>query len=219
MLRNLNELLTEALYWVPALIIALSFHEYAHGKAADLLGDPTPRNQGRLTLNPLKHVDPIGLLMLILVKFGWAKPVQVNPLFFRGERRRGMLKVALAGPATNFILALIAGIGLTICAELGRLGSGVFYHLFMFFLYLLIYNVNLGVFNLLPVPPLDGSKILFNLLPPKYSGFLYDIERYGSLILLVLLITGLYRYFLEPVAGFLITSILYLADLLVLPFF
>ena len=83
MLRNLNELLTEALYWVPALIIALSFHEYAHGKAADLLGDPTPRNQGRLTLNPLKHVDPIGLLMLILVKFGWAKPVQVNPLFFR----------------------------------------------------------------------------------------------------------------------------------------
>lgn len=188
----------EALYWLPALIISLSFHEYAHGKAADLLGDPTPRYAGRLTLNPLRHVDPIGFLMLILVRFGWAKPVPVNPLYFKGNRRRGMVIVALAGPAMNFLMAVLAAVALAISfIAIPRFSWAV--HALIFFDYLMLYSVYLGVFNLLPVPPLDGSKILFNSLPDRYSRYFYRLEEYGFLILVLILATGLHRYFLYPV--------------------
>lgn len=207
MLNNVGDFIKDAVYWIPALIIALSFHEFAHGFVADRLGDPTPRQQGRLTLNPLKHVDPIGLLMLVLVRFGWAKPVQVNPLYFKGDRRMGMLKVALAGPVTNFILALVAGLGGGLSILLINRGAVFAIHLFWFFSYLLIYNIYFGVFNLLPIPPLDGSKILFNILPPKYTQFMYQIQRYGFLILMLFLFTGLHRYFLTPVASFLINAV------------
>ncbi|MDD4657618.1 MAG: site-2 protease family protein [Eubacteriales bacterium] len=202
-------------YWLPALIIAMSFHEYAHGKAADMLGDPTPRYAGRLTLNPLRHVDPVGLLMLLIVKFGWAKPVHVNPLYFRGDRRRGMLLVAVAGPGMNFLLAVLAGIAwaLSYVARV-KLGWEIAVHAVIFFEYLMLYNVYLGVFNLLPIPPLDGSKILFNILPPRYSKFFYQIERYGFLILIVVLVTGLYQYFLTPVANWIFTGIFTLAGLI-----
>lgn len=215
----LSNLFKDAIYWIPALIIAMSFHEYAHGKVASMLGDPTPEQHGRLTLNPIKHVDPVGLLMLVVVRFGWAKPVPVNPLYFRGDRRRGMLMVAVAGPATNFILALVAGIGYTIFFSLGFFrGMEYAVHLWRFFNYLLMYNIFLGVFNLLPVPPLDGSKILFSILPPKYSQVMYTLEQYGFLILMLLFLTGLHRYFLIPIAEALTKGVLYISSYLIMPF-
>lgn len=212
---NLSNFLNEAIYWVPALIIALSFHEYAHGKMADYLGDPTPRQHGRLTLNPIKHIDPVGLLMLMIVRFGWAKPVPVNPFYFRGDRRRGMILVAAAGPGTNFFLATLAGLGFYITFALSLTTpalSPVVTYLHQFFSWLLLYNVFLGVFNLLPVPPLDGSKILFNILPPRYSRIQFELERYGFLILMLMLITGAHRLFLEPVAYAIINWILSLTS-------
>lgn len=218
MLNNLSSFLREAIYWIPALIIAMSFHEYAHGKVASMLGDPTPEQHGRLTLNPIKHVDPVGLLMLIVVRFGWAKPVPVNPLYFRGDRRRGMLKVSVAGPATNFILALVAGIGSALCILLLYRGMEFAIHLALFFEYLLMYNVYLGVFNLLPVPPLDGSKILFSILPPKYSQVMYTLEQYGFLILMLILVTGLHQYFLTPIAGTLMNGVRFISSSLIMPF-
>lgn len=204
--------LKDLIYWLPALIIAMSFHEYAHGKVADMLGDPTPRYAGRLTLNPLRHVDPLGLLMLIIVKFGWAKPVPVNPLYFKGDRRRGMLLVAMAGPAMNFFLALLAGIAwaLGVAASLKWSAAG---HAVRFFEYLMLYNVYLGVFNLMPIPPLDGSKILFSILPPRYNKIMYKIEQYGFIILVLVLTTGLYNYFLTPVATTVFKGIFTLASL------
>ncbi|NLO87127.1 MAG: site-2 protease family protein, partial [Firmicutes bacterium] len=109
----------DALYAIPSFLIAISIHEFAHGKAAHLLGDPTAKSVGRLTLNPFKHIDPLGLLMIALFGFGWAKPVPVNPLFLRGNRRKAMLLVAAAGPAANFALALLAGLGLATFDLLG----------------------------------------------------------------------------------------------------
>lgn len=208
--------LQHAIYIIPALILALSFHEYAHGKVADMLGDSTPRYHGRLTLNPIKHVDPIGLLMLVIAGFGWAKPVPVNPLYFRGDRRRGMLLVSLAGPGTNFILAFVAGIGMTAADFAGP--TAIAFHASWFFYYFLMYNVFLGVFNLLPVPPLDGSKILFSILPPRYSSYLFQLEQYGFLILILLLVTGAHRFFLIPVANAIINGIFLIISFLVLPF-
>lgn len=178
-----------------------------------MLGDPTPRYAGRLTLNPLRHVDPVGLLMLVIVKFGWAKPVPVNPLYFKGDRRRGMLLVAIAGPGMNFLLAVLAGVAWAIAAAIS-LKWAIAAHAGQFFWYLILYNVYLGVFNLLPIPPLDGSKILFNILPPRYSKFLYSIEQYGFLILIVVLATGLHQYFLTPVANGIFTGIFALAGLI-----
>jgi len=159
--------------------------------------------------------------MLLLVGFGWAKPVPVNPLYFSGSRRWGMLKVALAGPVMNFIIAFVAGIGLQIYLilvpgpflEVLNMPMGIFLQL------LLGININLMVFNLIPVPPLDGSKILFSLLPPRYSRIRFQMEQYGFLILLVLLLTNIYRFFLEPLSNILQSLIVNLSYFLVSPFF
>ncbi|HOC06359.1 MAG: site-2 protease family protein [Bacillota bacterium] len=207
----LQQIVRDLIYWVPALVIAMSFHEYAHARVADRLGDPTPRYAGRLTINPLKHVDPIGLLMLVIVRFGWAKPVPVNPLYFRGDRRQGMIEVSLAGPATNFVLAVLAGIAMAFAAYWSQKWPGAV-HILRFLDYLLIYNVFFGVFNLMPIPPLDGSKILFNLLPQRYYYIYLTLEQYGPFILILVLVTGLHHLFLTPIASGLIKSIMALAN-------
>jgi Zn-dependent protease len=207
----LRDTISELIYWVPALLIAMSFHEYAHGKVADRLGDPTPRYAGRLTLNPLKHVDPIGLLMLVIVRFGWAKPVPVNPLYFKGDRRQGMILVGFAGPAMNFLLAGLTGIAMAITAYWSLKWSPAV-RIMPFLEYLLLYNVYFGVFNLMPIPPLDGSKILFNLLPQRYYYIYHILEQYGPFILILVLMTGLHHFFLTPIAGGIINSIISMAN-------
>ncbi|MGE5654078.1 MAG: site-2 protease family protein, partial [Bacillota bacterium] len=153
------------IFELPGLLIAMTVHEFAHAYVAHRLGDPTPRLQGRLTLNPVAHIDPMGLLMLVFFRFGWGRSVEVNPNYFRNYRK-GMLWVSLAGPASNILLGLATAI---VFGLLGRfspllLTSSGFRQIM---LGLLMYNVYLAVFNLIPIPPLDGSKILFGILPAK----------------------------------------------------
>jgi len=185
---------------LPAFIVGLTFHEYAHGLAAYKLGDKTAYYQGRLTLNPLPHLDPVGFLMLVFFRFGWAKPVPVNPYNFQGDVKKSMMLVSLAGPATNFLLALISAplLGLAMARMpferdiiVGMLQN------------MLLINLFLGVFNLLPVPPLDGSKILAGIIPGRQN-WLYQLEQYGMIILLLLLFTGI----IGRVLGFFITPAL-----------
>ncbi|MDR7485403.1 MAG: site-2 protease family protein [Armatimonadota bacterium] len=165
---------------VPAILVALTVHEYAHAWMADRLGDPTPRLQGRLTLNPIVHLDLLGTLLLLVAGFGWAKPVQVNPQYFPNVRG-GMLAVAAAGPLSNVTLAFLAGALIQTglmdrSTPMGGLG-----------LVLIYFNVLLAVFNLLPVPPLDGSRILSALLPPDQALTYSRLAAYGPLLLLLLI--------------------------------
>ncbi|HBX24342.1 MAG TPA: site-2 protease family protein [Desulfotomaculum sp.] len=188
--------LTELALLLPAILIGLTFHEFAHGWVADRLGDSTARNQGRLTLNPIAHIDPMGFLMLILFRFGWAKPVPVNPYNLRMDPAKGMLMVSLAGPAANILVALAA-------ALLWRLGIHdlIPYGYGAILLILIIQiNVVLAIFNLLPVPPLDGSKILAGLFPSQ-AKFIYGMETYGMVILLLLMFTGFIGKVLWPVVN------------------
>ena len=194
--------LTETLIWLPAIIIALTFHEFAHGKVADILGDKTPYYQGRLTLNPLPHIDPIGFLMLLIFKFGWARPVEVNPLNFKNTSiKKGMMLVALAGPGMNLLLAFVAMLLFKILAVYQ---GSTLVAMFMQLIPPLIYiNLILAAFNLIPVPPLDGSKILAGVLPDAGGAALYSIEQYGPLILLLLIVSNLVGKILWPLVNFL----------------
>ncbi len=192
--------LERILTWIPAVLVGLTFHEYAHGWVALRYGDPTAKLAGRLTLNPIPHLDPIGTILLFLVGFGWAKPVPVNPMNFQGNARQGMMAVSLAGPGANFILALISTIALAFLLNLyglGLLGTP----LGSIIQALILVNIILAVFNLLPIPPLDGSKILAGLLPGPQT-WLYKLEQYGIIILLVLVFTGairlLFNYIILP---------------------
>ncbi len=153
---------------VPVILLALTVHEFSHGLAAYRLGDPTAKYAGRLTLNPIPHLDPIGTLMLFLVHFGWAKPVPVDPRYFANPKR-DMLWVALAGPASNMALAFLSGLVIRFIKVNPDPFMGSFIgEAFIAMLYLsLRINLALAVFNLLPVPPLDGSKVLYGLLPPQ----------------------------------------------------
>jgi Zn-dependent protease len=188
--------ISQLLLWLPAVLIALTFHEYAHGLVADWLGDPTPRYQGRLTLNPLVHLDPLGFILLLLVHFGWAKPVQVNPLNFRGDRYRGMVLVGLAGAGMNLLVAFTA----TLIATLDNIPAGGSGYLPAIMEGIILINIYLAVFNLIPIPPLDGSQVLAGLL--RNSEIVYTLQRYGYIILIVLIFTGIIGIVLGPVSGF-----------------
>lgn len=180
-----------------AVLLAITLHELAHGYVAYCLGDNTAKAAGRLTLNPLAHLDPIGALMMLVAGFGWAKPVPVNPFFFKGNRTRGMMLVSLAGPLVNLIVAYIAYMIYVI-------GNGFFQVPFLniFLNYCIILNVYLAVFNLIPIPPLDGSKILAGFLPKQTAyQFLNTMERYGFLILMVLILLNITDLFINPIAN------------------
>lgn len=193
--------IAETLIWLPAILIALTFHEYAHGRVASFLGDDTPYYQGRLTLNPFPHIDWVGFLMLLLFKFGWAKPVQVNPYNFKKTGiKQGMMLVSLAGPGMNILLAFIGMIVLKWllpyqAMEWGQMAIALLYPLIQI-------NLILAAFNLIPVPPLDGAKILAGLLPDRGAALIYQMEQYGMLILLLLIVTGITGKILWPLANF-----------------
>ncbi len=192
---------------LPAILIALTFHEYAHGKVADLLGDDTPYYQGRLTLNPLPHIDWIGFAMLFIFHFGWAKPVQVNPNNFKNVGyKKGMMLVSLAGPMMNLLLAFIGLILLRLLlpyqlTDWGSITAAILSPV-------ITINIILAAFNLIPLPPLDGSKILAGLLPDSGARMMYSLEQYGPLLLLLLIMTGAASKVFIPVAS-LLYSVLY----------
>lgn len=172
------------IYVVPALLIAISMHEFAHGYMSYLLGDPTPKMDGRLTLNPFRHLDVWGTLCLLVFHVGWAKPIRVNTRNYK-NKRRDMILVAAAGPLMNFILAFLFMLLYGLIYKFGT--SGVLFN----YLYVLSYygaqlNVGLGVFNLIPVPPLDGANILAEIVP-AVNRFYSRFRQYGWLILLLLL--------------------------------
>ena len=179
---------------LPGLIIAMVVHEYAHARVAVAMGDFTPRLMGRLTLNPVSHIDPVGLLCLFLVHFGWAKPVAINPNNFRSPRRDDIL-VSLAGPAANFITAFLA---LAVLLALLQSGMQISLGLRSVLTLIIIYNINFGIFNLIPLPPLDGSHVLMQLLPRDLAYKLAGIERYSFLILIHLMMTPVLGSILIP---------------------
>ncbi len=174
------------LYIIPAALIAIIFHEIAHGLVSSWLGDPTPKRQGRLSLNPLKHLDPIGTVCLILFHVGWAKPVVVNPEYYK-HKKGGMALVALAGPLVNFILAILSILIISLISAFATSNSTFITIVFNFFTYLAIINLGLGIFNLIPIPPLDGSRIIGTLLSDDAYEVYMKIERFGFIIIAALL--------------------------------
>lgn len=175
------------IYRAPALLIAMALHEYAHAYVSDSLGDPTPSMQGRLTANPLVHLDMVGLMLLVVCGFGWAKPVEINPNYYKNFRS-GVMKVSFAGPGMNLLICFLAECIMLLMMKLGLLTAGQPGHLFLY--WIMLYNVWFAFFNLIPVPPLDGSKVLMMLLPYRQSVWLERNQRYLSLALWILILVG-----------------------------
>lgn len=184
---------------LPGILIALTFHEFAHGLAAYAMGDDTAKNAGRLSLDPMKHIDPIGFIMLFIMRFGWAKPVPINENNFRHERL-GLFFVSIAGITMNLILALIFQLILFFTADIVQLSAYVDVMRGIVWI-----NIMLAAFNLLPIPPLDGSKIIYTFLPKNLRFTFYKYESYGSIILIILLLTGGISLLLNPVISALIS--------------
>jgi Zn-dependent protease len=199
------------LFFAPLLLISLTVHEFSHGFVAWLCGDPTPKYAGRLTLNPLKHLDLLGTLTLFLTQaIGWAKPVPINPNYFRNPWR-DMALVAVAGPLSNLILALLFAFTLQ---ALEALSSSPSASSFQKMLYLgARVNLALSIFNLLPIPPLDGSKIIVKYLPREYRYNYLRLEMIGFFIILFLALTGILHFIINPILNLLMNFILYLTSL------
>ena len=187
---NYEKLLELAITLVAAMVCIIP-HEVSHGYAAYRLGDPTAKNAGRLTMNPLRHIDPVGLLVMAVAHFGWAKPVPIQPGYFKHIRRDTAI-TALAGPVANVAITMLALMLYSVIIGLSAFRSLPQWveYVDLFLAYTALLSANLAVFNLLPIPPLDGSKVLFSFLPQKYYGKLLQYERYGFLLLAVLLWIG-----------------------------
>lgn len=191
-----NLTLPELISRIFTLIIAFTLHEYAHARVAVLFGDDTPRLAGRLTLNPLSHLDPIGTLLLLVAGFGWAKPVPINPDVIRQKNKAGVMWVSLSGPFTNLFLAVLGAIPLRWLGISPYLSTGsVFPSLGYFLLEFVFINLTLWLFNLLPFAPLDGEKVLEFLLPENFQPALASLRPYGIFFLLALI-------YITPLLGF-----------------
>ncbi len=203
----MNETIAQLIIMAPPLLLALTVHEFAHGYVAFRLGDPTAHALGRLTLNPLKHLDPLGTIAFFIVNFGWAKPVPVNTAYFRNPER-DMLWVALAGPATNLALALISALMAKLIWMLAQFipysvaGEAILTPLNSTLVASVWINLVLCIFNLLPIPPLDGSKILAGLLPPDLARTYASLEKYGFLLIILLAVTGVLSKLIVPLIKF-----------------
>lgn len=186
-----NLSIAAVLYRVVTLLIAFTVHEFSHAYVADRYGDDTPRLAGRLTLNPLSHIDPLGALMLVVAGFGWAKPVPINPYKLRQRSESAVMWVSLAGPLSNLVLAIVGSLVFVVLwgsvqgADLANAGfTGILIEFLSIFI---IINLALMIFNMLPIAPLDGEKVLDFFLPPTGKDFLASIRPYGSILLLVVI--------------------------------
>ncbi|MDR1648634.1 MAG: site-2 protease family protein [Synergistaceae bacterium] len=181
----------------PAVLWAITFHEFCHGYVAKLVGDPTAEREGRLTLNPMAHFDLVGTLLLLFAGFGWAKPVPINTRYFR-HPRRDIVLVSLAGVAGNLLTAFV-------CVLFFRFFGGPWLDLtgmagFQVVWRMIIVNMGLAAFNLIPIPPLDGSKILYAFIPFHLTKYYYWLEQYGTIILIMLVVTGAIDILFNPIA-------------------
>ena len=208
----LNLLLT-----IPGVLIALTFHEFAHAYAADKLGDETPRMQGRLNLNPLSHIDPIGFVFLIVAGFGWGKPVQIDSRNFNGKYSISKAEaiVSAAGPIMNFVLAFVFLIIYYILFKVTNAMSGIASEwqiiIYQVVLYTISINIGLGVFNLIPLPPLDGSKILIHFLPYNGKEWFYKNQQIFYIVFLLIWVTGLAGDILNPIFSVVLNGMDWLA--------
>lgn len=210
-----NGSLIATLFALPAVLIAITFHEFAHSWVADKLGDETPRMQGRLTLNPLAHLDPAGFILLLFAGFGWGKPVQINTRNFNKNvgATKGEILVALAGPVMNFILSVIFAIILGSIYKFTTaefLASSLGQVLFTLIQECIIINIGLGVFNLLPLPPLDGSKIFLNLFSYNARRWIIEHERYFYYAFLAIWITGIASIIIAPIISALYNGLMFI---------
>lgn len=202
----MNDFILQLIILAPPLLLALTCHEFAHGYIAYKLGDPTAKMLGRLTLNPLKHLDPIGTIAFFFIKFGWAKPVPVDPRHFRNPQK-DMLWVALAGPATNLLLAMLSALAtktlwaLAPLIPANALTQGLFVPLNGMLVASVWINLVLCIFNFLPIPPLDGSKILMGILPPKIAYEYEKVEKYGFIFLIILAFSGVLSKVIVPLVA------------------
>jgi len=203
----MNDTILQFIILAPPLLLALTVHEFAHGYVAFRLGDPTARALGRLTLNPIKHLDPLGTIAFFIFHIGWAKPVPVNPSYFKNPQK-DMLWVALAGPATNLIMAIISALmtkALWLLAQIipySAMAEAVLIPLNSTLIASVWINLVLCIFNFLPVPPLDGSRILAGILPPDLARSYASIERYGFILLIILAATGVLSKLIIPLINF-----------------
>ncbi len=203
---------------IPAILIGLTFHEYAHAMVADKLGDKTPKFQGRLTLNPFVHIDIMGFIMILLVGFGWAKPVETNPSAYK-NRHKDDLKVSAAGPIANLIVAFIGAICLALIYKLGlsALNSAPALYTVLINIFSAIISINcmLFVFNLIPIPGLDGFHILRNLFPSTYYKISDTLYRYQIIILLVFIATPIARYVVGIPSIFLYNTFMKIVNIII----
>ena len=217
-LTNVNALLG-LLYTIPGVLIAITFHEFAHAKVADMLGDDTPRREGRISLNPLAHIDPIGFTMLLFAGFGWGKPVNVNPRNYNRDItvEKADAIVSIAGPAMNMILAIVfTAIYFIIYKFCGTLvlTNRILGIIMQMIMYTITINIGLGIFNLIPLPPLDGSKVIKPFLPYNAKQWFEEREMIFYLVFVGLWITGIAGTIISPIINVVFKVIFNLASII-----
>jgi Zn-dependent protease len=204
---DINHFMQQLVILAPPFLFALTFHELAHGYVAWNLGDPTAKNAGRLTMNPLKHLDPLGVIAFIIMKIGWAKPVPVDPRYFK-DPQKGMLLVALAGPAANIVTAVVSAILVKGLIMMPIIPMYILKPIVGMLVASVWINIMLAVFNCLPIPPLDGSKVLMGLLPPNAARSYAKMEPFGFILLLILFYAGIIGKVIMPIISYANTLLL-----------